>query len=65
MNINQLILVLYSSQEEPEAVKQLTKSIIRLGSTTQTQSMFDLQYDKVLDAVATADTVIYWPQEKD
>ncbi len=63
MNTNQLILLLYSSKEEPAVVKQLAESITRLGSTTVSRTMCDGQYDKILDAVEIADTVVYWPPD--
>jgi len=63
MNLSQHILVLYSSNDEPAVVRQLAESITRLGSTTVTRTMYDHQYDKILDAVEIADTVVYWPPD--
>jgi len=62
MSSHRRILVLYSSSDEPMFVKQLAESITRLGSTAVVRPMHDGQYDEILDAVATADTVIYWPE---
>lgn len=63
MNISQHILVLYSSNDEPAVVRQLAESINRLGSTAVTRTMHDRQYGQILDAVAIADTVVYWPTD--
>ncbi|MHB1291485.1 MAG: hypothetical protein ACYCY5_04765 [Sulfuricella sp.] len=63
MNTNRHILVLYSSNDEPVVVRQIAKSITRLGATAVVRTMCDGQYDKILDAVAIADAVIYWPPD--
>jgi len=63
MNTNRHILVLYSSNDEPVFVRQLAESITRLGSTAIVRTMCNGQYDKILDAVAIADTVTYWPPD--
>jgi len=60
MNTSQHILFLYPGNDEPAIVKQLADSIRHLGSTAVSRTMCDRQYDKILDAVAIADTVIYW-----
>ena len=63
MSTSRNILVLFSSNDEPVVVGLLAKSITRLGSTAVIQRMCAGQYDKILDAVAIADTVIYWPPD--
>jgi hypothetical protein len=64
MNPNRHVLVLYSSDDAPVVVTQLAEAITRLGSTAVVRKMCNGQYDKILDAVAIADTVIYWPTDK-
>jgi len=63
MNTSQRILILYSSSDEPAAVRQLGESITRLGSTTFSRTLHDRHYEKILDAVAIADTVVCWPPD--
>ena len=55
------ILVLHADQDEPDFVRQLAESISRHGATAVVATLFGGQYDQILDAVAIADTVIYWP----
>lgn len=68
MSTSKQILVLYSGNEEPADVTQLAKAITGLGSTAVVRGMGNGvgngEYDKILDAVAMADTVIYWPTGK-
>jgi len=61
MKASRRILVLHADKEPPLTVRQLAESITRQGSTAVVATMYDGQYDQVLDAVALADTVIYWP----
>jgi hypothetical protein len=63
MNTGQHILVLYASDDEPIAVTQLAEAIERKGSTAVVRRMCSGQYDNVLDSVAIANTVIYWPPD--
>lgn len=63
MSTKRHILVLYSSNDEPVVVRQLAEAITSLGSTAVVRKMGNGQYDKILDAVAIADTVIYWPPD--
>ncbi len=63
MNTNRHILVLYSGNDEPVVVTQLAEAITCLGSTAVVRNLCNGQYDNILDAVAIADTVIYWPPD--
>lgn len=63
MNPSRHILVLYSGIDAPVVATQLAEAITCLGSTAVVRQMCNGQYDKVLDAVAIADTVIYWPPD--
>lgn len=64
MSTSRQILVLYSSNDAPVVVTQLAEAITRRGSTAVVRRLCNGQYDDVLDAVAIADTVIYWPPDK-
>lgn len=63
MKTGRHVLVLYAGDDEPIVVMQLAEAIARLGSTATVRKMCGGQYEKVLDAVAIADTVIYWPPD--
>jgi len=62
MSSSKTILVLYSGEDEPVTVTQLAEAIVRNGSTAVVRRLCSGQYGNVLDAVANADTVIYWPE---
>jgi len=62
MNTSRQILLLHSSHQEPAVVRQLAEAITRQGSSAVVCRLCHGQYDHVLDAVASADTVIYWPE---
>lgn len=64
MSNSKNILVLYSSNDEPIEVAQLAQAISGLGSTATVRKLGSGEYDNVLDAVASADTVVYWPPTK-
>lgn len=68
MSTSKNILVLYSGNEEPADVTQLAQAITGLGSTAVVRKMGNGvgngEYDRILDAVAMADTVIYWPPDR-
>lgn len=61
MSANRQILILHPAKNDPADVTQLAESIARAGGTATVRSMHDGQYDLILDAVAVADTVLYWP----
>ena len=63
MSTSRKILVLHSSNDEPVVVTQLAKAITGHGSTAMVLKMSNGEYDKILDAVEIADTVIYWPSD--
>ena len=63
MKTDRHILVLYAGDDEPVVATQLAEAIARLGSTATVRKMCSGQYEKVLDAVAIADTVMYWPPD--
>lgn len=57
------ILILYSDDDAPVLVTQLVGTIASHGSTAVVRELRAGLYDQVLDAVAVADTVMYWPPE--
>ncbi len=61
MKTGRHILVLYDGDGEPALVRQLAEAVARLGSTAAVLRMCSGRYEEILDAVAVADTVIYWP----
>lgn len=61
--MNKNILVLYTGADAPVLVTQLAEAIARHGSTAIMRQLGAGLYDQVLDAVAIADTVMYWPPE--
>lgn len=63
MNTSRHVLVLYAGNDEPIVVAQLAEAIARKGSTAVVRRMCSGQYDNVLDSVAIANTVIYWPPD--
>jgi hypothetical protein len=63
MTTNRHILVLHDDDKQPDIVTALADSITRLGSTAVVLSMHDGNYERILDAVAIADTVLCWPSD--
>ncbi|MCX7168962.1 MAG: hypothetical protein NTY41_01375 [Proteobacteria bacterium] len=57
------ILLLHAGDDERDRVEELSAAIGRLGSNVAVENLASGDYDRILDAVARADTVIYWPAE--
>ena len=57
------ILLLRSGDGERQRVEELAAAIVRLGSKVVVEDLEGGHYDRILDAVVQADTVIYWPGE--
>ena len=55
------ILLLHSGEGERGQVEELAAAIVQLGSAATVEDLEGGAYDTILDAVAEADTVIYWP----
>lgn len=56
------IVLLHSGNGEPGRVAELAAALGRLGSTVTVEDLASGDYDKILDAVARADTVAFWPE---
>ena len=61
MNLKQRILLLHAGRGEQRHLENLAGSITRLGSTLVVEDLESGHYDKILDAAAFADIVMYWP----
>lgn len=57
------ILLLHAGPGERRRVEELAAAIANLGSEVAVEDLASGQYDKILDAVARADTVIHWPAQ--
>lgn len=55
------ILLLHSGEGERGRVEELAAAIVQLGSAATMEDLESGDYGRILDAVAEADTVIYWP----
>ena len=57
------LLLLHAGNSERARVDELAAALGRLGSTVVVEDLARGDYDKVLDAAAKADTVVYWPTQ--
>jgi len=57
------ILLLHAGNSERGRIDELAATLSRLGSTVAVEDLASGDYDKILDAVAKADTVVYWPAQ--
>jgi len=57
------ILLLHSGAGERRRVEELAAAIVKLGAKAAVEDLASGQYDRILDAVALADTVIHWPAQ--
>lgn len=55
------ILLLHAGNSERTRVDELAATLGRLGSRVAVKDLAGGDYDQILDAVAAADTVAYWP----
>ena len=57
------ILLLHAGDGERGRVKELAAAMVQLGSKVAVEDLDSGAYDRILDAVGEADTVIYWPAQ--
>lgn len=57
------ILLLHCGNSERGQLDELAAAIVLLGSRVTVEDLDSGDYDKILDAVGEADTVIYWPAQ--
>jgi hypothetical protein len=57
------ILLLHCGNGERGRVEELAAAIVLLGSRVAVEDLDSGDYDRILDAVGEADTVIYWPAQ--
>jgi len=57
------ILFLHSGNGERGQVDELAAAMVLLGSRVGVEDLDSGDYDRILDAVGEADTVIYWPTQ--
>lgn len=55
------IVLLHAGNSERGRVDKLAAALSGLGSTVVVEDLASGDYDKILDAVAQADTVAFWP----
>lgn len=58
------LLLLHAGNSERVRLDELAAMLNRLGSTVVVEDLASGDYDKILDAVVQADTVVYWPKDK-
>lgn len=57
------ILLLRSGDDGRGRVEELAAAMVHLGSRVAVEDLESGDYDRILDAVVQADTVIYWPPQ--
>lgn len=57
------ILLLHSGSGERGRVEELAAAMVQRGSRVAVEDLDSGDYDRILDAVGEADTVIYWPAQ--
>lgn len=55
------LLLLHSGNSERGRLEELAAALSGLGSTVTLEDLAGGDYDKILDAVVEADTVVFWP----
>lgn len=55
------LLLIHAGDDERGRVDELAAALSHLGSTVTVEDLAGGDYDKILDAVALADTVAFWP----
>lgn len=59
------MLLLHAGDGERGRVEELAAAMILLGSKVAVDDLDSGAYDRILDAVEQADTVIFWPAQSD
>ena len=59
--MNGNLLILHSGDAERGRVEELAAAISRQGAKVAVADLACGEYDRILDAVERADTVVYWP----
>lgn len=57
------ILLLHSGDHERGRIAELAAAMVQLGSKVAVADLESGEYDRILDAVDKADTVVYWPTQ--
>jgi len=55
------ILLIHAGDGQRGRVEELAAAMVQLGSKVAVEDLDSGAYDRILDAVAQADTVIFWP----
>lgn len=58
------LLLLHAGNSERARIDELAATLSRLGSRVAVEDLASGDYDKILDALVQADTVVYWPAER-
>jgi len=61
--VSATILLLHSGNGERGRIEEIAAAIVLLGSGVAVEDLDSGDYDRILDAVGKADTVIYWPTQ--
>lgn len=63
MNTSKRILLLHAGDSGQGQLGGLAMALTHMGSSVTVKNLECGDYDHILDAVALADTVVYWPGE--
>ncbi len=59
--MNQNILFLHAGESGRGRIDELAAAFAQLGTRVTVEDLSRCDYDRILDAVALADTVVHWP----
>lgn len=57
------ILFLRQAEQPSATIEQLSSFLIQLGAQVVSLQLRPEAYNEILDAVATCDSVVFWPDE--